>query len=284
MTMQKTWFITGAARGFGRVWAQAALERGDRVCITARSVSALGDLVERYPETAFALPLDVTDRGSVFRTVAAAHERFGRLDVVINNAGFGQMGAIEEVDEASIRANFETNVFGTVSVIQAVLPFLREQGSGHIINLSSVAGVIAVPTAGIYEGAKFAVEGISEALAAEVAQFGIAVTIVEPSGYATDFLSASSIGQAPALPVYDALREELAESLSPGALGDPAASAAAILAIVDAENPPLRLMLGNLLPVVKDVYAERIATWEAWDHVAVAAHGTAARHNSDSEV
>lgn len=272
---RKTWFITGAGRGFGRVWAQAALERGDNVCLTARNKESLQDLVDRFPTSALGLELDVTDRDAVFQTIAAAQRHFTRLDVVVNNAGFGQMGAIEEVDEASIRANFETNVFGTLSVIQAALPYLRKQGSGRIINVSSVAGVIAVPTAGIYEGAKFAVEGISEALAGEVSQFGIAVTIVEPSGYATDFLSAKSIGQATPLPVYDALREELASSLAPDALGDPAASAPAILALVDAEHPPLRLMLGNLLPVVKQVYAERIATWEAWDDVALSAHGSA---------
>lgn len=274
MVREKTWFITGAGRGFGRVWAEAALERGDKVCATARNVDALADLTARFPDTALALPLDVTDRDAVFDTVAAAHREFGRLDVVVNNAGFGQMGAIEEVDEARIRANFETNVFGTVSVIQAVLPILRAQGSGHIVNLSSVAGVVAVPTAGIYEGAKFAVEGISEALAAEVRQFGISVTILEPSGYATDFLSPSSLGEAEPMPVYDRLREELAASLTSDSLGDPAASASAILALVDAENPPLRLMLGNLLPMVKDVYAQRIATWESWNDVALHAHGS----------
>ncbi|MDV6271840.1 SDR family NAD(P)-dependent oxidoreductase [Rhodococcus globerulus] len=272
MTTHKTWFITGAGRGFGRHWALAALERGDRVCLTARNSGALTEVVEQFPHSALALELDVTDREGVFEAVRQAHNHFGRLDVIVNNAGFGQMGAIEEVGIDSIRANFETNVFGTLSVIQAALPYLREQGSGHIVNVSSVAGVIAVPTAGIYEGAKFAVEGISEALAAEVAAFGIDVSIVEPSGYATDFLTPDSIGQAPTMPVYDQLREELASSLTPDALGDPTASAGAILALVDAEQPPLRLMLGNLLPVVKDVYAERIRTWEAWNHIALAAH------------
>jgi len=275
MAQNKTWFITGAGRGFGRIWTEAALERGDRVALTLRDPARAVDLMERFPETALALPLDVTDRAAVFATVKTAHDHFGRLDVIVNNAGFGQMGAIEEVDEASIRANFETNVFGTLSVIQATLPYLRAQHSGHIVNLSSVAGVVAVPTAGIYEGAKFAVEGISEALAAEVAQFGIHVTIVEPSGYATDFLSTSSIGEAPSMPEYDALRVELQASLGADSLGDPAASAEALLTLVDADTPPLRLMLGNLLPLVKQVYAERIATWEAWDHVAMAAHGRA---------
>ncbi|MGC0366323.1 NAD(P)-dependent dehydrogenase (short-subunit alcohol dehydrogenase family) [Rhodococcus sp. 27YEA15] len=272
MTTNKTWFITGAGRGFGRHWATAALERGDNVCLTARNSDTLTDLVELFPRTALPIELDVTDRDGVFGAVRQAHDHFGHLDVIVNNAGFGQMGAIEEVDFESIRANFDTNVFGTLSVIQAALPLLREQGSGHIINVSSVAGVIAVPTAGIYEGAKFAIEGISEALAAEVAAFGIKVSILEPSGYATDFLTPSSIGNAPTMPVYDALREELSASLTPDALGDPSASATAILALVDADQPPLRLMLGNLLPVVKDVYAQRIKTWEDWDHIALAAH------------
>ena len=273
MHTPKTWFITGASRGFGRIWAEAALARGDKVAATARQLQALDDLTHTYGEQFLPLALDVTDRNAVFAAVARAHQHFGRLDVVVSNAGYGYMGAIEEAEMADTRAVFETNVFGTLSVIQAALPILRAQGSGHILPVTSVAGLIAVPTSGIYEAAKFAVEGMAEALAAEVARLGLKVTMIEPGGYATDFLSASSLKTAPPIAAYDGVRAELAAMLTPDDLGDPSATAEAILKVVDAPNPPLRLMLGRLLPMVKAVYAERIATWEAWDDVAQAAFG-----------
>ncbi|AKV04268.1 Oxidoreductase [Labilithrix luteola] len=272
-SQKKKWFITGAGRGFGRHWAEAALERGDKVAATVRKRAALDDLVAKYGDAVLPLELDVTHREAVFASIQQAHSHFGGLDVVLNNAGYGVMGAIEEVGMDVIRANFETNVFGTLSVIQAALPLLRAQRSGHIVLVSSVAGVVAVPTAGIYEGAKFAVEGIAEALAAEVASFGIHVTLIEPAGYATDFLSDKSVARAPSMPEYDDLRAQLAAMLTPDALGDPAATSTAILKLVDAERPPLRLILGKLLPMVRQIYAERIKTWEEWEDVSIAAHG-----------
>ena len=275
MAGAKIWFITGAARGFGRLWTEAALARGDKVAATARSVPALAALTAQYGDAVLPLQLDVTDRPAVFKAVEQAHQTFGRLDVVISNAGYGVMGAVEEVSIEDARANFETNVFGTLNLIQAVLPLLRAQGSGHIIPVSSVGGVLAVPTAAIYEGAKFAVEGIGEALAAEVAGLGIKVTIVEPGPYATNFMSGTSLRIAPLLPAYDGVRAQLAALLKPEDVGDPAATSAAILKLADAENPPLRLLLGALLPMIKHVYAERIKTWESWDDVARAAQGSA---------
>ncbi|KGQ70047.1 short-chain dehydrogenase/reductase [Chelonobacter oris] len=269
----KIWLITGASRGFGNIWAQAALARGDKVAATARNINALDELKQTYGETFLPLALDVTDREAVFAAVKAAQHHFGRLDVVLSNAGFGYMAAVEEAEMADVRATFETNVFGTLSLIQAALPILRAQGSGHILAVSSVAGLVAMPTSGIYEAAKFAVEGMVEALAAEVAQFGIRTTLIEPGGYATDFLSGTSLKTAPALAAYDPLRAELATMLTADRLGIPQASAAAILQVVDAPNPPLRLILGDLLPLVKDVYAKRIETWEAWDNVSRAALG-----------
>lgn len=274
MSSPKTWLITGAARGFGRIWAEAALKRGDRVAATARKPEALADLVEAFGDAVLPLTLDVTDREAVFAAVARAHAHFGVLDVVISNAGYGVMGAVEEVSIEDARANFETNVFGTLNLIQAVLPLMRAQGHGHILPVSSVAGVVAMPTAGIYEGAKFAVEGISEALAAEVAEFGIKVTLIEPGAYATDFLSGSSIATAPPIAAYDGVRASLAGMLRPEDIGDPKATAPAILKVVDAEDPPLRLMLGELLPMVRQVYETRLQTWEVWDEVARAAKGT----------
>ncbi len=270
---QKIWLITGASRGFGNIWAKAALARGDKVAATARTLSALDDLKQAYGDAFLPLQLDVTDRDAVFAAVAQAQQHFGRIDVVLSNAGFGYMAAIEEAEMADTRATFETNVFGTLSVIQAALPIMRAQGSGHILAVSSVAGLLATPTSGIYTAAKFAVEGMAEALAAEAAPFGIDVTIIEPGGYATDFLSGASLKTAPPIAAYDGLRAELASMLTPDSLGKPEASAAAILQAVDAAQPPLRLILGDLLPLVKDVYAQRIATWEAWDEVARAAKG-----------
>ena len=275
MADSKVWFVTGAARGFGRLWTEAALARGDKVAATARSLPALAALVEQYGDAVLPLQLDVTDRPAVFKAVEQAHGKFGRLDVVISNAGYGLMGAIEEVSIEDARANFETNVFGTLNLIQAVLPLLRAQGSGHIIPVSSVGGIISVPTAAIYVGSKFAIEGIGEALAAEVAGLGIKVTIVEPGPFTTNFRSDASLRIAPTLPAYDGVRAQLAAMLSPDTDGDPAGTPAAILKLVDAENPPVRLHLGTWLPMIQQVYAERIKTWETWDDVARAAKGHA---------
>ncbi|MBE2295727.1 MAG: SDR family NAD(P)-dependent oxidoreductase [Phycisphaerales bacterium] len=271
MSVHKVWFVTGATRGFGRLWIEAALARGDKVAATARDPNPLAELSAKYGDSLLILPLDVTDRVAVFDAVAQAHRHFGRLDVVLSNAGFGYMGAIEEATIEDTRAVFETNVFGTLSLVQAALPLLRAQGHGHIILVSSVAGLVALPIAGIYEATKFAVEAIGEALAAEVAEFGIKVTLIEPGGYATDFLSSHSIRHAAAISAYDGARKQLAGMLTPDMLGDPAATPEAILKVVDAEQPPLRLILGTLLPMVRDSYAERLKTWEAWQEVSIAA-------------
>ena len=270
---QKIWLITGASRGFGKIWATAALERGDKVAATARRLSTLDDLKQTYGDLLLPLQLDVTDREAVFATVKQAQQHFGRLDVVLSNAGFGYMAEIEEAEMADTKTMFETNVFGTLSVIQAALPILRAQGSGHILPVSSVAGQISMPTSGVYSAAKFAVEGLAEALSAEVKQFGINVTIIEPGGYATNFLDGSSLKTAPAIADYDPLRAELAAMLTEDSLGVPEASATAILKVVDSQNPPLRLILGDLLPFVKQIYSQRLETWDAWDDVARAAKG-----------
>ena len=283
MSTHKVWFVTGSARGFGRRWVEAALARGDKVAATARNTDALAPLTAQYGDAVLPIKLDVRDRDAVFSAVKEAHEHFGRLDVVLSNAGFGCMGAIEEVGIDDVRAVFETNVFGTLSLTQAALPLLRAQKSGHIIMVSSVAGVVALPMSGIYEGTKFAVEAIGEALAAEVASHGIKVTLVEPGGFATDFLSRTSIRTAPELPGYDEVRAQLAAMIAPDTLGDPAATSEAILKLVDAENPPLRLILGTLLPLVEDVYAERINTWRSWQDVSIAAHGTNSGSREDQK-
>jgi NAD(P)-dependent dehydrogenase (short-subunit alcohol dehydrogenase family) len=215
----------------------------------------------------------VTDRDAVFDAVATAHGHFGRLDVILSNAGYGLMGAIEETSFSDIRSVFETNVFGTISLVQAALPFLREQRGGHILPVSSVAGLVTVPTAGIYEATKFAIEGFAEALAAEVAPFGIRTTIIEPGAYATDFLSGSSLKSAEPLAIYDKARDEVAQILTAEMLGDPIATWPAIARVVDSDNPPLRLLLGDNLPMVRQIYGERMKTWEEWEAVSKAAQG-----------
>lgn len=270
MSSPKVWLITGASRGFGRRWTEAALARGDKVAATARDLKSLEILQQQYGDALLPLALDITDH----RTVNHAHQHFGRLDVILNVAGYGYMGAIEEVSIQEARANFETNVFGTLSVIQAALPLLRAQGSGHILPVSSAGGIVAFPTGGIYEATKFAVEGLAEALAGEVAGFGIKVTIIEPGPFATDFMSESSIKQATPMPAYESVRQHLTSLLTAEAFGDPSATGEAILKVVDASAPPLRLILGSaMLPLIKQVYAERLKTWESWDNVSKAAQG-----------
>lgn len=277
MANSKVWLVTGASRGFGRRWAEAALARGDSVAATARDVESLDALREQYAQKLLPLAVDVTRRDDVFAAVNEAHRYFGRLDVVLCAAGYGYMGAIEEVSIEETRANFETNVFGTLSVIQAALALLRAQGSGHILPVSSAGGLVAFPTGGIYEATKFAVEGFAEALAAEVAGFGIKVTIIEPGPFATDFMSQSSIRQATPIAAYDAIRQHLASMLTADSFGDPAATSEAILKVVDAAEPPLRLILGSsMLPLVRQVYADRLQTWSQWEDVSIAAQGTRA--------
>ena len=270
-----TWFITGTSRGFGREWATAALDRGDTVAATARAVSSLDDLVDRYGDAVLPLALDVTDREAAFRAVARAHEHFGRLDVVINNAGYGQFGMIEEITEAEARAQVETNLFGALWVTQAALPYLREQRGGRIIQVSSIGGVSAFPNIGMYNASKWALEGFSQALALEVAAFGIKVTVVEPGAYRTDW-GGSSAAHATTLPAYDGVREAAAAQRARriAAPGDPAATRAAILQLVDAEHPPLRVFLGDgpLATAVTD-YESRLATWREWEWLSVAAQG-----------
>jgi NAD(P)-dependent dehydrogenase (short-subunit alcohol dehydrogenase family) len=273
--MSKVWFITGTSKGFGRIWAEAALERGDRVAATARDKSTLDDLVARHGDNVLALALDVTDRAAVAAAVQQAHERFGRLDVVVNNAGYGLFGFVEEVSEEQARAQLETNLFGPLWVTQAALPILREQRSGHILQVSSIGGVNAFPIVGLYHASKWGLEGFSQALAQEVASFGIKVTLVEPTGFSTDWSGPSAVHAEP-LDAYAEVREQVMEARKArlAVPGDPEATGPAILALVDAEDPPLRLFLGKgTLDMIKAEYAKRIAEWERWDEVAVAAHG-----------
>ena len=271
----KTWFITGTSRGFGREWAIAALERGDRVAATARNLETLDDLVAKYGDAILPVKLDVTERDADFAAVKRAHEHFGRLDIVVNNAGYGQFGMVEEISEAEIRAQLETNVLGALWVTQAALPYLREQGSGHILQVSSIGGVSAFMNTGAYHASKWALEGLSQSLAQEVAELGVKVTLVEPSGYATDW-SGSSAKHAAELPAYDHARETAAAGRKARyrGPGDPIATRQAILTLVDSENPPLRMFLGQApLEIATADYDSRLAAWRQWQPVAAAAQG-----------
>ena len=271
----KTWFITGTSRGFGREWALAALERGDRVAATARDAASLDDLVAAHGDAILALPLDVTDRDAVFAAVRRAHEHFGRLDVIVNNAGYGQFGMVEELSEAEARDQIETNLFGALWVTQAALPYLREQGGGHVLQVSSIGGISAFPGIGMYHASKWALEGLSQSLAQEVASFGIKVTLIEPAGYATDW-GGSSARHTAELPAYAEVRAQAAERRAQrtSSPGDPVATRDAVLQLVDAEDPPLRIFFGDgPLAIATADYESRLATWREWEPLSLAAHG-----------
>lgn len=272
--MKKTWFITGASRGFGRVWTEAALTRGDRVAAAVRDVASIADLTKRFGDNILPLALDVTDTEQARQAVAQAHQHFGRLDVVLNNAGYSLVGTIEEASVEEVRAVFDTNLLGTLRVIQAALPLLRQQGGGHLVGVSSVLGHVSMPIIGFYCATKWAFEAMHESLAQEVKPFGIKVSIVEPGAYATEFGSAASLKRSEGMEEYAALREQVFARMMSMERGDPQATPDALFQLVDAPEPPLRLILGrDGLPWLRGVYAERTATWEAWKAVADAAQG-----------
>lgn len=271
--MAKTIFITGASRGFGKIWAEAFLKRGDKVAATARNLDTLKDLKATYGDALLPLQLDVTNRQDAFDAVNKAKEYFGHIDVLINNAGYGLVGTVEEATEEEARNQIEANVFGLLWVTQAVLPIMRAQGNGHILQVSSVLGIATLPVLGVYNASKWAVEGLSETLATEVKGFGIDVTIIEPNGFSTDWFGSSAV-RSQAIPAYDGVKATFQEGLVDDIFGIPEATAEAVLKVVDSPNPPLRLFLGKVAePWAKQVYAERLATWEAWSDVAAKAHG-----------
>jgi NAD(P)-dependent dehydrogenase (short-subunit alcohol dehydrogenase family) len=272
MADSKVWFITGCSKGFGRIWAEAALERGDKVAATARDASTLAPLAEKYGDNVLTLALDVQDMEADYAAVAQAHEKFGRLDVVVNNAGYGLFGTVEEVSAEQARDQIETNLFGALWVTKAALPFMREQGSGHIIQVSSIGGVTAFAGVGLYHASKWGLEAFSQSLSLEVAGFGINVTLVEPQGYSTDWSGPSAI-KADQLSAYDEVHEKMAARRGGMTPGDPDASGPAILKLVDAEKPPLRCFFGaNAFSMVRPDYESRLASWEEWDWLAQEAH------------
>ncbi|MGW1450196.1 SDR family NAD(P)-dependent oxidoreductase [Micromonospora sp. NPDC002411] len=266
----RTWFITGASRGLGRAFANAALDRGDQVVAASRSI-AQSDFDERHADRLLALPLDVTDRAAVVAAVDTAVAHVGRLDIVVNNAGTMSMGMVEEFTEAEARAQFEVNFFGALWVGQAVLPHLRAQRSGHIVQVSSIAALGGFPSTGMYSASKFALEGMSEALAMEAAAFDITVSIVQPGGYWTDLYT--SIAATTPLEAYAPLRAELERQWAEGSIdSDPRLAAEALLRLVDSDDPPLRLLLGSMVyDLAFDISRRRMDTWAGWEQVSRAA-------------
>jgi NAD(P)-dependent dehydrogenase (short-subunit alcohol dehydrogenase family) len=270
----KVWFITGASRGFGRVWTEAALNRGDKVAATARKLESIADLSEKYGDKVLTLELDVTKPEQVKQVVEHAYAHFGKLDIVLNNAGYSLVGAIEEASADDVRALYETNIFGALSVIKAALPLLRRQGYGHILGTSSGVGHVTLPVIGYYCSSKWAFEAIHESLATEIKPFGINVTIIEPGAYATEFGSQDSLKFANEMDVYTGLKTQIFERMRGMEKGDPEATPEALFKIVDAENPPLRFNLGaHNLGWVRSAYEERLKTWEAWQEVSASAQG-----------
>ena len=266
----KVWLVTGASTGFGRELVEYLLTHGARVVATARKIEALKDLGAQYPERVLVAAMDVTDQKQGEAAVSAAVQRFGRIDVLVNNAGYGMVGAVEESAEEEFRPMFETNVFGLIRVTQAVLPQMRGQGAGHIVNLSSIGGLVATPGFGLYNATKFAVEGLSEALAQEVKPLVISVTIVEPGPFRTKFLGKAGGEAKRKIPAYGQTAGKMRayfteqDGKQPG---DPLKAVEAMVKAVEAEHPPLHLLLGaSTLPRVKakiEALQKDLAAWEA---------------------
>jgi NADP-dependent 3-hydroxy acid dehydrogenase YdfG len=268
-TETPVWLITGCSTGFGRELAKLLLQQGYRVVATARDETKLEDIVEGFDTQALALPLDVTDATNIAEVVHAAETRFGRIDVLVNNAGYGYLAAIEEGEDDAVRAMFDTNVFGLVDVTKAVLPGMRKQRSGFIVNLSSIGGLMSFPASGYYTATKHAVEAISKALSLEVASLGIKVLIVEPGPFRTDF-AGRSIGQSRTqIPDYaetSGKRRSETATRHGNQQGDPVRAGQAIIDVVNAENPPLHLLLGapalQLARKQLESMAKDFDTWE----------------------
>ena len=263
------WLITGCSTGFGREIARAALEAGHHVVVSARRAEAVQDLVDAFGDRAVAVALDVTDAGEIAAAVSTAEEAFGGVDVLVNNAGHGYLSAVEEGEDAEVRKLFEVNYFGAVNMIKAVLPAMRARGSGHIVNISSMTGLVANPPNAYYSSTKFALEAVTEALATEVRPLGIKVTAIEPGAFRTDWATRSM--KESATPIADyadvAARKDLIKQFADHLPGDPRKVAEAVLMVTELDDPPLRLLLGrDVLKAARDkmaAWATSIDEWEA---------------------
>jgi NAD(P)-dependent dehydrogenase (short-subunit alcohol dehydrogenase family) len=259
----------------GRIWTEALLKRGNNVIAAVRNPQAMNELLKAYPSSLLPLQVDVTNREACFAGVKEAIKRFGKIDTLINNAGYGHFGAVEELTEQEVKGQLETNLYGAIWMTQAILPVFREQAHGHIIQVSSALGLSTLPMFGIYSASKFAVEGLGETLAQEVSGFGIRVTILEPNGFDTDF-AGSSLSHSKPLEIYNQVKTNLGtlQGARPEDTGKPEATVDAVLTLIDMKNPPLHLMLGKaVFPWAKHTYEQRLKSWEEWQHISVAAHG-----------
>lgn len=278
--MNKVWIITGCSTGFGRELAKLTLAQGYRVGVASRNTDDVKDIVENYPETAIALKLDVTKLDEIKTSVAQVKEKFGRVDVLVNNAGIGYFGAVEESEDDQVRRMFEINYFGLANMTTEVLPIMRAQRSGHIINIASIGGLVGFPAVGHYNGTKFAVDGLSEALAKETAPLGIKVTVICPSGFRTDWAGRSANNSAIVIDDYKETahtNQNTIRGYSGNQPGDPVRAAQAIITVSETKNPPLHLLLGKAalmgarakLDVLKKDY-------DAWEETTVGADAPAA--------
>ncbi|PJJ85070.1 oxidoreductase [Mucilaginibacter auburnensis] len=267
--MKKVWFITGASRGLGRSLTELILETGHFVAATARDTSSLTQLQTSYPEQLLAIKLDVTQQSEVYHAVDKALARFGKIDVLVNNAGFGITGAVEAYTEEQVRSQLETNLYAPIEITRAVLPHMRSQRSGHILQVSSVGGRVGSGGVSIYQAAKFGLSGFSEGLAIEVAELGIKVTCVEPGGFKTDW-AGDSMTYAASIPDYKIVnqRQEIFQNGTFVPMGDPKKAAQVMLDIVNEPNPPLHLLLGSdAVAIVKSSEAAKLRELEHWEKV-----------------
>jgi len=265
------WLITGCSTGIGREIARAALEAGHSVAVTARNVDAVADFVDQFGDRALALPLDVTDRDQITAAVGSVEKTFGGIDVLVNNAGYGYMAAVEEGEDAEVRKLFDTNYFGVVDTLKAVLPAMRARRSGHVINISSMTGLVANPPNAYYSSTKFALEALTEALAKEVGPLGIKVTAIEPGAFRTDWAARSMQESSTPIGDYDdhvGARKTLIKQFADHLPGDPRKVAEAVLMVAGLDEPPLRLLLGrDVLAAVREKIADLTASIDHWESV-----------------
>jgi NAD(P)-dependent dehydrogenase (short-subunit alcohol dehydrogenase family) len=264
------WLITGCSTGFGREIARAALDAGHSVVVTARNAGAVQEFVDEFGDRAVAVALDVTDPGQIAAAVSAADDAFGGIDVLVNNAGHGYLSAVEEGEDSEVRKLFDVNYFGAVDMIKAVLPAMRARGSGHIVNISSMTGLVANPPNAYYASTKFALEAVTEALAAEVRPLGVKVTAIEPGAFRTDWASRSM--KESGTPIADyadvAARKDLIKQFADHLPGDPRKVAEAVLMVTKLEDPPLRLLLGrDVLKAMRDKIAATTSSIDEWESV-----------------
>jgi NAD(P)-dependent dehydrogenase (short-subunit alcohol dehydrogenase family) len=269
----KTWFITGVSTGFGRALAETLISRGERVVGTLRNEDQRAQFDALSPGKSFGYLLDVRDHDAVRRVVAQIEEEVGTIDVLVNNAGYGYEGSVEEATPQAIRAQFDVNLFGAVSVLQAVLPFMRKRRAGHILNVTSMGGLMTFPGVGVYNASKFALEGINEALASEVRQFGIKVTAIEPGAFRTDWAGRSMTRAARTIGDYASLLEPISVSRAARSgkqPGDPARAALAMIKLVESEHPPVHLLLGtDAVKFVREKIATLTKEIDDWESLSV---------------